>query len=64
MVRLPDQSRHARLATAVHVSHVDVAGSIPGLCCGPVWMSVRPAMLSILYGSRSSSIISLHCIDN
>ena len=50
------QSRRARLATAVHVGHVDVASSSPGLGCSPVWMSVRPAMRSILYGSRSSSI--------
>ena len=40
----------------MHVGHVDVASSIPGLGCGPVWMSVRPAMRSILYGSRSGSI--------
>ena len=53
------QSRRARLATAVHVGHVDVASSIPGLGCGPVWMSVHPAMLSILYGSHSSSISKL-----
>ena len=46
----------ARLATAVHVGNVDVASSIQGLGCCPVWMSVRPAMLSILYCSRSSSI--------
>ena len=50
------QSRRARLSTAVHVGHVDVASSSPCLGCSPVWMSVRPAMRSILYGSRSSSI--------
>ena len=54
------QSRRARLATAVHVGHVDVASSIPGLGCSPVWMSVHPAMRSILYGSRNSSI-TLYC---
>ena len=36
--------------------HVDIASSFPGFGCGPVWMSVRPAMQSILYCSRSSSI--------
>ena len=57
------QSRRARLVTAVHVGHVDVASSIPGLGCSPVWMSVRPAMRSILYCSRSSSIThQAHCI--
>ena len=55
------QSRRARLSTAVHVGHVDVASSIPGLGCSPVWMSVRPAMRSILYGSRSSSITPPDC---
>ena len=45
-----------RLATAAHVGHVDVASSIQGLGCGQVWTSVRLAMLSILYGSHSSSI--------
>ena len=51
---------------AVHMGHVGVASSLglatskspgrSGLGCGQVWMSVRPAMRSILYCSRSSSI--------
>ena len=35
------------------------ASGIKGLCCGPVWMWVRPAMGLILYCSRSSLINKL-----
>ena len=62
------QSRRARLVTAVHIGHVGVASS-SGLAtsiarasvAARLWMSVRPAMRSILYGSCSSSIISPEC---
>ena len=47
------RSRRARPSTAVHVGRVGVASSSLGLPhpsrpgrCGPVWMSVRPAMRS------------------
>ena len=53
------QSHHAHLATVVHISHVDVASSIQGLGCCPVWMSVRLAMWLIPYCSRSSLITDL-----